>query len=70
MGKNRMSNMLTRLLDTIFMVKTESESVEVIKDEMKQAQVEAVQSIQKLNKILIRRNVTVDIHIATGGRTA
>lgn len=65
-----MSNMLTRLLDTIFMVKTESESVEVIKDEMKQAQVEAVQSIQKLNKILIRRNVTVDIHIATGGRTA
>lgn len=62
--------MLTRLLDTIFMVKTESESVEVIKDEMKQAQVEAVQSIQKLNKILIRRNVTVDIHIATGGRTA
>lgn len=52
------------------MVKTETESVQCLKAEMKQAQVEAVQSIEKLNKILIRRNVTVDIHIATGGRTS
>lgn len=62
--------MLIRLLDTIFFVKAETESAEQIKGEMKQAQVEAVQSIEKLNKILTRRNVTVDIHIATGGSSS
>lgn len=61
--------MIIKLLDKLLGVEQhQNETVESIKREIDQSQRETVESIMKMNKLIASRNVTFDIHIATGGQ--
>jgi len=60
--------MIIQLLDKLLGIeKQPTESVESLKNEISTAKLEAVESIQRMNKMLESSNVTFDIHIAVGG---
>lgn len=61
--------MIIKLLDKLLGIEQQpDETAESIKSEIQNAKDETVRSIQKMNRMIERRNVTFDIHIATGGQ--
>lgn len=61
--------MIIKILDKLLGIEKPSDkkTVDSIKHEIMTAKMETVESIQKMNRMLESRNVTLDIHIATGG---
>lgn len=61
--------MIIKLLDKLLGIQQQpEETVDSLKNEIRTAKQEAVDSINKMNRMIEKRNVTFDIHIATGGQ--